>query len=510
MRQAYTIKHSIKIRLYPNKTQQLWIDCNLQNATDFHNYLLSNIYYDDTIYNEETGEEQYKEDLINWDIINTKGALDSLRLRFYTATENIPSNKLRTDRNCRKINLLYRNQTITNIYDQVRDDVRRNFTTYYRDSRGKPKYKSNRGRVSFRIPQSNRDISLERRSTELNHNNEFDYKVTDIINEKYSSKLSHNLGWLHIPSCGSANQNADDFIKCFCPCNISKDKISSVTITREPTGKYYASIVLRYGKAYITHSESKDGFDCIKQIGLDMNVSPKTRVVTDTYGFNDTTYEFEYKDEIIKAPTPYKDYFVKLSKEQRALSKKVKFSKNWFKQKVKLAKIHAKIANIRLNFNRQTAAYLTKHYQSIAIEDLSISQMKRGQPRWFQKLYNDANLYQLRQAIRWSCLKTGRELNYVTPEHTSKTCHDCWYTYHDLKLGQSSWTCSNCGVMHHRDINAARNIYSLAWANEDIEGELSENYITYDPFKEREPILNELFITKLSKIYGEEVTTVSA
>ena len=85
MRIAYAIKHAIKIRLYPNKTQQKWIDTNLQNAIDFHNYLLENIYYSDMLVDEDTGEEIEKDDLINWNIINDKYGLTSLQSKFHYA-----------------------------------------------------------------------------------------------------------------------------------------------------------------------------------------------------------------------------------------------------------------------------------------------------------------------------------------------------------------------------------------------------------------------------------------
>jgi len=508
MRKTCLVKQVVRIRLYPNKTQQIWLDCNFQNAIDYHNYLLANIYEDDVEIDEETGEEK---DVIriNWDTINSKYGLATLQSKFHYALRNVTEDRIRTDRNNLKITQYYRGRTIENIYDQVCNDVKKNFCTFYRDGKGKPRFKSNRGRVTFRMPQNSRDLHLVRRKDEMNHDNGFDFKINR-IEKKHSSKLSHNLGWLHIPSCGAGNDNADDFIKCFAPCNISKEDISSITFIREASGKYYATIVLRIGRVYLFKKQALDDMLCEKQVGVDINLSPKTRVVTSTFQGDVTEFKFEQKEEIIQAPTPYKDYFSKLRKEQRSLSRKVKFSKNWFKQKQKVAHIHEKIANIRLNFNRQTAAYLTKNYQSIAIEDLSITQMKRGQPRWFQKLYNDANLYQLRQCIRWSCLKTGRELNYVSPEHTSKTCHDCWYTNHDLKLGQSSWVCPNCGVIHHRDRNAARNIYSLAWAYDEVEGELLENQVTYDPFEERQPVNNLYFLENLSKRIGEEVTTVSA
>ena len=135
--------------------------------------------------------------------------------------------------------------------------------------------------------------------------------------------------------------------------------------------------------------------------------------------------------------------------------------------------------------------------------------MKFKKPRWFQKLYNDANLYQLRKAIEWSCLKTGRDLYFVSPEHTSKTCNNCHFTNHNLRLGQREWICPRCNSILKRDENAARNIYELVFNNHFKDSELSSNIITPIYFQEYLPVHNEFFIQKLANRLGEKVVTIN-
>lgn len=481
------------MRLYPNATQRKWLDTNLINCLNFHNYLLENIYENDIEIDVETGEEK-EVSRINWDVLSNN--LGLLQHRFYSQHSD----------------------TVTDIYNQVSRNLRQAFSNMYNGLAARPKFHSIKGKLSFRIPVRGRSFELIRQIAEMNHGNREDSYFTKIMDVKSDSKLSHNIGWLYVSGCGKANPKSGDFIKCFCPMirHLDNDFAMSITFTRTPDMKYYASITLREGKIFLNRTEPIDAFNTPVHVGIDLNLSPKRRVVTRDYAITETTNlnNFDGNSEVIQAPTPYKDYQKKLAKEQRKLSRKrgKPRSKRWWKQKTKLAKIHAKIANIRQTFNRQTANYLTRNYHEIAMEDLSVTQMKHGQPRFIQKMYNDANLYQLRQAIHWSCIKHGRWLWFVSPEHTSKTCSSCFHTNHELKWGQSNWMCPRCGKKHQRDINAAKNIYNLAFDRDCIEGELLNNVVQLADFSARNPVPMKydngetiIVVKQLSKILKEEV-----
>ena len=147
----------------------------------------------------------------------------------------------------------------------------------------------------------------------------------------------------------------------------------------------------------------------------------------------------------------------KLAKAQRQLSRKVKGSANWEKQRIKVAKIHERVANQRRDFHHKLSYRLVMKNRIITLENLNVKGMVRN--RKLAKSIADAGWSGFVSMIEYKGAWYGchaEKINRFFP--SSKTCSECGAINHDLTISDSKWVCTECGVVHDRDINAAINI----------------------------------------------------
>lgn len=133
--------------------------------------------------------------------------------------------------------------------------------------------------------------------------------------------------------------------------------------------------------------------------------------------------------------------------------------KNIQKQKLKVARIYERLTRIRTEYNRKAlrSLVLERKPRSIAIEDLAVGNMMKN--RHLSKTISNAQWYQSRLYLENLCKKLGIELRLVSRFYpSSKLCSDCGFKYKELQLNERIWTCSNCGSVHDRDVNAAINL----------------------------------------------------
>lgn len=153
-----------------------------------------------------------------------------------------------------------------------------------------------------------------------------------------------------------------------------------------------------------------------------------------------------------------KKYEMKLTKEQRKLSHKEKGSKNWNKQRIKIAKVHEKIHNIRINNLHKISHKLVNENQVIVSENLSVSNMIKNHN--LSKAISDCGWYELTRQISYKSDWNNRQyikIGRFIP--SSQTCNCCGVINAETKdLSVREWTCPKCGVHHDRDVNAAKNI----------------------------------------------------
>jgi len=159
------------------------------------------------------------------------------------------------------------------------------------------------------------------------------------------------------------------------------------------------------------------------------------------------------------SPKPLTKHLRALKRASRKLSKKEKGSKARGKQKLKVQKIHLKIANIRKDTLHKISTYLTSQYKRIAIEGLNVSGMLKNHK--ISRALSDLGFFEFRRQLGYKSEMYGNILvvaNMFFP--SSKMCSSCGSIKKDLSLKERVYTC-DCGISLDRDLNAALNLRNL-------------------------------------------------
>lgn len=155
-------------------------------------------------------------------------------------------------------------------------------------------------------------------------------------------------------------------------------------------------------------------------------------------------------------PKAYRKYQKQLKLYQRRQAKKVLNSKNKAKAKLKIAKLHEKITNLRDDILHEITTNITKSYKQVVIEDLNVKGMLKNHK--LAKSIADASFGKVRQMLEYKAELTGTEIIVADRYYpSSKECSECHVVNKELQLSQKTWTCV-CGATHERDENAAKNL----------------------------------------------------
>ena len=211
--------------------------------------------------------------------------------------------------------------------------------------------------------------------------------------------------------------------------------INNVTVERTPTGKYFVVLNVDF------EPEMRPNGGCV--VGIDVGIK---EFYSDSNG------------NVVSNPKYLERSMYKLVREQRRLSRKRKGSNNRNKQRVKVAKVHEKIANQRNDFLQKQSTMLVSENQTICIEDLNIKGM-----------VHNHKLAQHIESCSWSKFFTMLEykatwygnniVKVPTMYPSSQTCSCCGYKNPLVKnLSVREWECPNCHIKHDRDTNASINI----------------------------------------------------
>ena len=147
----------------------------------------------------------------------------------------------------------------------------------------------------------------------------------------------------------------------------------------------------------------------------------------------------------------------KLVKLNQELSRKQKGSKNKNKARIKLAKQHEKLNNIKENYLHKVSNQLLNENQVIVMENLNVSGMMKNHN--LSKSIQELSLYHFKEMLRYKSKWTDRDIVEVDRFFpSSKLCSNCGYKNVNLTLKDREWICPDCGTTHNRDINAAVNI----------------------------------------------------
>ncbi len=163
--------------------------------------------------------------------------------------------------------------------------------------------------------------------------------------------------------------------------------------------------------------------------------------------------------EKIQSPQFLKHALIELRKLNKALSRKVRGSNNWWRALRQLARLYRHIANQRKDWHYKLATDLCKRFDLIATETLNLDGMKR---LWGRKV-SDLSFGQFVEILKFKCFKHKREFRQVGQwTATTKPCSDCGCRNENLTLSDRQWTCPECESHHDRDVNAAINILRAA------------------------------------------------
>jgi putative transposase len=208
----------------------------------------------------------------------------------------------------------------------------------------------------------------------------------------------------------------------------------SVTVTKDKAGRYFVSILVEEEIAPLPPTT--------KTVGIDLGL--KSFLITSD-------------GETIANPKYYAHDEKKLAKVQRQHAKKKKGSKNREKARQKVAKVHARIADTRRDFQQQTSTRLIRENQVICLETLAVKNMLKNHK--LAKAIADVGWSEFVRQLEYKAAWYGRTLVRIDRWYpSSKTCSVCGFVLAELDLEVREWTCPACGVWHDRDVNAARNI----------------------------------------------------
>jgi putative transposase len=243
----------------------------------------------------------------------------------------------------------------------------------------------------------------------------------------------------HIPECVNVEDN-----KIFIPKFIEgikteihreiEGEIRSATMTLNSAGQYHISI--------LTKREDFIPLQSGEEIGVDLGLN----------SFLVTSDDLE-----VKPPRFLRQFETRLAFLQQEMSRKKKGSKSRAKARLKVARLHLHIANIRKDFLHKLSTKLIRENQTIVFEDLNVKGMIKN--RCLSKSISDASWSEFVSMMKCKAAWYGREVIQVDRFYpSSKTCFNCNFITDKLTLDQREWTCPSCKTVLNRDLNAARNI----------------------------------------------------
>lgn len=227
---------------------------------------------------------------------------------------------------------------------------------------------------------------------------------------------------------------------------ISVGEIRTCTLSKEPTGKYFISILVRTPERF----PDKLPIDINSAVGVDLGLKS---FITLSNGSK------------VDNPKYLDDKLGKLRIEQRKLARRFRRganqqSKSYQKQKLIVAKLYEKIRNKRTDFLQKLSTDLIRSNDTICIETLNISGLQKNDR--LSKSISDASWGEFVRMLKYKGDWYGKNVIEIGMfEPSSKMCSNCGYLHKELTLSDRTWNCENCGAHHDRDINAAINIKNL-------------------------------------------------
>ena len=390
------VNRALKVRLYPSQEQKTFLDKSLGLSRFFYNYLLNERleFYKNEI-------EHIKEDV----------KLKSEKYKSFKATTKKQF----------KEQFDFAKECSDDCLNSTERNLQSAFNNFFKSLN-----KSRKGKMGFpkfRSKKEYKDSYTEchvKKNAFDFHNRRINISKCTPIYFKHREKLPK---WYNKETC----------------------KLKSITLSKNSSGEYYASLLFELPSFYA----NSNPIDENQAIGLDW--SPSEFYINSEYH---SAKDYGYEPQKQK-------HHKQLAKLQRRLAKKTKDSKNYEKARIKLARLEKHIANSRKWWIENESLRLVRNYTTIGIEDLNL----QGIAKFLRnaKNVNDCGygifvnrLIQKGEELGTSIIKMDRYFP------SSQICHYCGFQNHGLKLSDREWTCPNCGEHHIRDYNASINLKNEA------------------------------------------------
>ena len=276
---------------------------------------------------------------------------------------------------------------------------------------------------------ANFDVSKDRYFKKLSKCSVFkSRKSKQSIANCMCSQIEYDKGNITFPKLGLLKKDHQKFR--------FNGKLKRITISKTKSQKYFASLLIDLNE------DIKKLPISINEIGIDLGLKDFC-IYSDGTKISNQKYEKQNSN--------------KLRRFQRQLSRRKLGSKNREKARLRLARIHEKIANSRSDFLHKLSWSIVRDNQSIFVENLNVEGMRKNHK--LARAISDSSWSQFISFLEYKATMYGRNLVKIDRFYpSSKTCHVCGYINHDLKLSDREWLCPQCNHKHDRDVNAAINI----------------------------------------------------
>ncbi|MFD5518032.1 RNA-guided endonuclease InsQ/TnpB family protein [Streptomyces sp. NPDC127066] len=238
---------------------------------------------------------------------------------------------------------------------------------------------------------------------------------------------------------------------------------SSVTVVKDAAGRYFASFVI----------ETDPDADTTRMPGTDRTIGIDLGLTLPQTPSGGTPIAVLSDGTKIDSPRFLRRAEKKLKETQQDLARKQKGSKNREKARVKVARAHAKVADARREFLPQALGFaraggtpiqlstkLIRENQAVAVEDLAVRGLARTR---MAKSVHDAGWSRFTALLAYKAERYGRTFIKIDRfEPTSQVCSTCGHRDVPKPLHVREWTCTACGTVHDRDVNAAKNVKQAA------------------------------------------------
>lgn len=229
--------------------------------------------------------------------------------------------------------------------------------------------------------------------------------------------------------------------------------IKRYTVEQDSTNRWYISFQVEVPVSEFAKTNKAVGLD----LGLTDMVIGSDGFKSGRFLEHNLECKIKSKTKVYSKRRHYADVKIAMDKNMKVINPRTLLDFiNVEKARVTKAKLQKRLANKRKDFLHKLSINLVKTYDIIVIEDLNSKNMMKNHK--LAKAISNASWYEFRTMLEYKCRWYGKQLIIVPPHYTSQECSNCHHSSGEKALDVREWVCKNCGIAHDRDINAAKNI----------------------------------------------------